>query len=274
MYYTKEINSKQEAIELGKNRGWCTSNPDSIDYDLHYNKNYGRLFVIYKKGKQKPQYQIFFANDGGIELREKFNEYVSIREFFDEEGVSLKEWYNETRRGKGELRFFEETNFISTPTTITAPNFQTIGRAIRTNGTSERRFRFVLKFQTDVIELINNYEELPPPNLAVVGSIFKLITEQIVLLNIKDEHGEKRYIVIDIIDDIHGIGFTTAIVTEPIKILNDLVLMCTNEKYIDVREHETYEPKLIDYNSEITPERLSVKTITVPISGTLAYYRG
>ena len=94
----KEIHNREEAIKYGKNRGWCTGKINNHYYDSDYNPTIGRLFVIFKPPKQKPQYQIFLSHSGRVELRAKFNEFIDHTRFFNEEGINLKEWFEKTRK--------------------------------------------------------------------------------------------------------------------------------------------------------------------------------
>jgi len=92
--HTVEIMNKSMAIALGKDRGWCTANPGTHWYDRDYNQEKGRLFVIYETSKKKPQYQVFFAHMGGVELRAKFNEFVNWQDFIRGEGATLYSWFH------------------------------------------------------------------------------------------------------------------------------------------------------------------------------------
>lgn len=85
------VNNKEQAIQYGKDRGWCTGNKNSVYYDLHYSPKFGDLFVIFEKGKKKPEAQLFISKRGGYEFQKKFKHPVSIYSFFKDE-ESIVDW--------------------------------------------------------------------------------------------------------------------------------------------------------------------------------------
>lgn len=97
-YKIRELFSKADAAFYGKGRGWCTSDLESNHYDKAYNKNKGRLFLVYKNLKRKPDYQLFISKRGTVEFRSKFNKREDSNMFFSD--GTLLTWF---------MKVFKET---------------------------------------------------------------------------------------------------------------------------------------------------------------------
>ncbi len=89
-----KIQSKEDAIQHGKNRGWCTSDEDGYHYDNTYSKDQDDLFVLYEKGKKKSEFQLFISKRGSVEFRRKFNKIENFNEIAEND-QTLKDWYEE-----------------------------------------------------------------------------------------------------------------------------------------------------------------------------------
>lgn len=70
-----EIHDRAEAVRRGKHCGWCTARWDNTDYVTRYQKNFGRLFVLYRlkdgNPKRRPSYQLFVSKQGNVEFQKK-----------------------------------------------------------------------------------------------------------------------------------------------------------------------------------------------------------
>jgi len=203
-----EIHSKDQAIALGKDRGWCTAKEDNIYYERDYNKNKGRLFLLYEEPKKKPQYQIFFSFNGGVELKAKFNVFIDHIHFFNSGiGYQLNSWYEDiviNNPSKHHLVTSEQIN-----------RDQMFGRALRQNqhhysilngfhpevansirtrvpirtGYDQRvRLKVKLKIKERQIMRIHVKEELPFAERTRTGSVFYIQEDNLTLLRTIDEN--------------------------------------------------------------------------------------
>ncbi len=75
-----EALSKADAVEFGRT-SWCTARSDGNHYERYYNTDCGRLFILYKKTKARPQYQVFKPKFGGIQFRDGGNLFVHEHSF-------------------------------------------------------------------------------------------------------------------------------------------------------------------------------------------------
>jgi hypothetical protein len=88
-----EIVDWEQSSSLGNNRGWCTANNEN-DYKNLYSKDKGELYMFFKKGKKKPEAQLFLSKKGSYEFKLKFNKNFGLRDFFQED-VKILEWLKE-----------------------------------------------------------------------------------------------------------------------------------------------------------------------------------
>lgn len=224
MFEVREIHSKEEAIEVGKDRGWCTGKTDNNYYETTYNPNMGKLFALYKKNKKRPDYQIFFSYRGGIEFRKKFNEFENHVTFFskDGEGKELIEWFKKnlsdiqtSDKFKIEAQTFfryetelRDCNIEVTATQSRLLEIQSIGRGNRlhnfidtycvqnldmrefdhyNNNYNPNVFGLSVNLIASYNDLIyvHRFQELPPINEFEFGDIIFIQEEQLVLMKIE-----------------------------------------------------------------------------------------
>jgi len=234
--HVKEIKSKVEAIALGQNRGWCTANPNSHYYDRDYNTKIGRLFVIYKEPKIKPQYQIFFSFRGGVELKAKFNKFVEVQKFLDTDGFILREWYfgvldTVQRKYKGDNRQLDSRE--ASQDIFRHPDIFEDNRA--------EKFTFEVEVEYDSITNIHEIRELPRAHSLTPGSVIHVREGGTTLIVSKKYNGRPCYLVV----------ITADIVREPVDLATGLrpsIINHSSQKAVlTVEEPEEILYRLIEY---------------------------
>lgn len=79
-----ELFDKNDAVNYGR-REWCTGREESYHYEDTYSVAHGRLYVLYKKDKARPQYQLFLphrnSNSFYMEFRDGGNKHTDRSEF-------------------------------------------------------------------------------------------------------------------------------------------------------------------------------------------------
>lgn len=90
-----EPHNRMEARLLGREQ-WCTAK-EGPHYDLHYRKNLGDLYVFFRRGKVRPQYQMFVRRINGLvstEFRDGGNLYANIRAFVTTDAPELRPFWD------------------------------------------------------------------------------------------------------------------------------------------------------------------------------------
>ncbi len=112
----RKIESKEDSIEYGKDRGWCTADPESTDYENSYSLERGNLFIIYEKDKEKPEAQLFISKNGSVEIKKKYNQSCKLDTFTKDE--KFNEWFESNYKNitekeykKPSLPLLNEQNF-------------------------------------------------------------------------------------------------------------------------------------------------------------------
>lgn len=92
LHKVRELLNEEGARHFGKNRGWCTTEPDNTWYLKSYSHEHGRLFLIYKGKKKRPEAQMFISGDKSVEIRKKFNKHVAWDMNFGHPDPELNDW--------------------------------------------------------------------------------------------------------------------------------------------------------------------------------------
>lgn len=184
--YVKEIYNKEQAVKYGGKRGWCTAD-DTRCYHNAYNTDKGRLFVIFKPPKKKPQYQIFFSKFGGCELRAKFNKYVHPNKFFREEGKSLFDWYSKLINETNDLLKQDKEHyagqylyqdFSNENIRTDFPNYliiHNVHQNARREGILGRPvFEVEMKISSPDLVNVHRQREIPAPNRVPAGTVIQV----------------------------------------------------------------------------------------------------